>query len=236
MNKTMTGVVAVAMVAASMVVAADTSLTLDVASAYVFRGDTFNDGLVVQPGLETALPYGITVGVWGNLDLDDYDGAVVENQFSEIDLYASYDLPVEVMALSIGYTEYTYPGAEGDADREVGVSAGTALHGVDVGLDVYYGLDGGIKKNLYAEASTGTSLDLAEGVALDLGGTLGYFDPDEGESGLSNYTLTAGLSYGLVGASVTYVGQIDDDVLVDVEDGGTYDAEVVGMLSLAQDF
>lgn len=236
MKKMMTGAVAVAMIAATGVMGADTSLTLDAASAYVFRGDTFNDGLVLQPGLETALPYGITVGVWGNLDLDDYDGAVVENQFSEIDLYASYDVPVEAVDLSIGYTEYAYPGAEGDADREVGVSVGTAVQSVDLGLGVYYGLDGGIKKSLYAEATAGTSLDLSEGLALDLGTVVGYSDPDEGESGFSYYSVSAGLSYGIVGASVAYYGQIDDDVLVDVEDGGTYDAEVVAMVSLAQDF
>ncbi len=236
MRKMVTGVAAVAMLAATMAVGAEVSLTLDAASAYVFRGDTLNDGPVIQPGLEVALPYGITLGVWGNIDLDDYDGTLEEGQFSEIDIYASYALPIELLDISIGYTEFTYPGAEGKADREVGVEIGTSIEMIDLGLGVFYGVDGGIKKTLYAEASVGTSFDLAGGVVLDLGAALGYLNPDEGKSGLSGYALSAGLTYGYLGASVTYYGQVNDDVLVDVEDGGTYDVDVVGMLSLAFDF
>jgi hypothetical protein len=63
-----------------------------------------------------------------------------------------------------------------------------------------------------------------------------FVDPDEGESGFSHFTVSAGLSYGPFGASVMYIGQIDDDVLVDVKDGGSYDVEVVGMLSAAVSF
>lgn len=227
---------AVAMMAVSAAYAADTSLSLDIASAYVFRGATFNDGLVAQPGLEVALPAGFSVGVWGNLDIDDYNGTINDGQFSEIDIYGSYALPIEAFDASIGYTEYAYPGAEGDADREIGLSLGTALGIIDLGLGVYYGLDGGIDKSLYADVSAGTSFELAEGLGLDLGTSIGYLDPDSGESGFNDFTVSAGLGYGLVGASVTYIGQVDDDVLVDVEKGGSYDVEVVGMLSLAADF
>jgi len=241
MKKMMTAMVAVALlVAPAAFAAAEVSVTLDAASAYVFRGVTFNDGPVLQPGLEVALPSGLVLGAWGNIDIDDYDGSLVENQFSEIDIYGSYALPVELLDVSIGYTEYTYPGAEGDADREVGVSFGTALEMVELGLGIYYGLDGGIEKSLYVELSAGTSLELAEGVGLDLGATVGYADPDEGESGFADYSVSAGLGYGVVGASVAYIGQIDDEVLADVvmpteeiEFSNGYDVEVVGMLSLA---
>jgi uncharacterized protein (TIGR02001 family) len=237
MMKMMTSVVAVAVMASSVAFAADTSLSLDVASAYVFRGDTFNDGLVAQPGLEVALPAGFSVGAWGNIDLDDYNGTLAnDDQFSEIDIYGSYAVPVEVVDLSIGYCEYTYPTSESVADREVSVSVGTSVGIIDLGLGVYYGIDGGIEKSLYADVSAGTSFELAEGLSLDLGATAGYLDPDEGESGLKDYTLSAGLGYGILGASVTYIGQLDDDVLVDIKDGGTYDADVVGMLSIASDF
>jgi uncharacterized protein (TIGR02001 family) len=232
MKKMITGVAAAALLVAGVAVGAEVGVTLDVASAYVFRGDTFNDGPVVQPGLEVALPHGLTLGVWGNIDVDDYDEQLEKGQFSEVDIYASYALPLDLLDISIGYTEYAYPGAEGKADREVGIEYGYDLGLAEVGLGVFYGVDGGIKKSLFAELSASRSLDLSEGVSLDLGASVGYLNPDEGESGFSGYSLSAGLTHGILTASVTYYGQIDDEVLVDVEEGGTYDVEVVGMLGL----
>ena len=226
-------VVLVMLACATGSMAAEPSVSLDVASAYVFRGTTFNHGLVLQPGLEVGgLP--VTIGVWGNLDIDDYDGALVENEFSEIDIYASYDIPVEAIDLSVGYTEYVYPGG-GVADRELSLSAGLDVL-LAPSVAVYYGVDGGIKESIYVEAGVGHEFEVNEDFSVELGVTVGYVDPDEGESGFSHYTATLGASYAFVGASITYVGQIDDDVLPDVEDGGPYDTEIIGVLSLGHDF
>lgn len=210
-------------------VLADASVTVDIASAYVFRGITFNDGPVVQPGIEVSL-HGLTLGAWGNLDLDDYDGAVEKNQFSEIDWYLEYGIPAGMAEFGVGYTEYTFPGAEGDAEREVWLGVGLDVP-LSPELAVYYGVDGGIKKALYVEAGIGHGFALMDGLDLALGATIGYLNPDEGKSGFSAWSLTAGLTYGMLGASVTYYGQIDDKVLTDAY----YDVEVVGMLSLAID-
>lgn len=210
------------------------SVGVDFSSAYVFRGITLNDGLVAQPSLEAGIFPGVTVGVWGNYDIDDYNGALDDGQFSEIDLYASYDIPVpcDVTSLSIGYTEYTYPqGAE--ADREVSLSAGFDVP-LAPSVAVYYGVDGAVDKNIYVEGGVGHDLDLAEGVGLSLGATVGYLDPDEGDSGFSHYTVGASLSYSFVSVGVTYIGQIDDDVLPDGE--FAYDTEVVGTLSFSKEF
>ena len=49
---------------------------VDVNSAYVWRGVTRNDGPAVQPWVDLEVAEGFRVHVWGNLDLDDYDGAV----------------------------------------------------------------------------------------------------------------------------------------------------------------
>jgi uncharacterized protein (TIGR02001 family) len=228
LDRSMKWVVVLAMMAcASVGMAAEASVSLDVASAYVFRGTTFNDGLVLQPGLEVSgLP--VTVGVWGNYDIGDYDDALEENEFSEIDIYASYDIPVEALDLSVGYTEYLYPNAEAVADREVSLSAGFDLP-LAPSVAVYYGIDGGIEKSLYAEVGAGHEFTIGESLGVELGVTVGYMDPDEGESGFSHYTATVGTSFGCVGASVTYIGEIDDDVL-------ETDTDVVGMLSVAKDF
>lgn len=223
------------LVGTSAVNAAEVTVGADVASAYVFRGVTFNDGPVFQPyvdvaGFEGPLA-GLEFGVWGNLDIDDFDDTLESGQFSEIDIYASYSFEFEGFDFSIGYTEYTFPGAEGKADREIGISLGfDAIVSPFVG--VYYGLDGGIEKDLYAEAGLGFEIELVEDLTLELGALVGYLSPDEGDSGFHQYELSAALSYSIFSASVTYFGQIDDDVLTDE----AYDVEVVGMLGVSYSF
>jgi hypothetical protein len=225
--------------------AAEATVGLDIASAYVFRGVTFNDGPVAQPYVDIGgLVEGLEFGVWGNIDIDDYDGALEEGQFSEIDIWASYTLPLEGVEVALMYTEYTYPGfgdavlvedaavaTQGVADREIGVSAGLDLILAPY-VAVYYGIDGGIEKSLYAEVGVGHDLELAEGVGLSLGALVGFLEPDEGDSGFHQYEVSASLSYGVMGLGLTYVGQIDDDVLTD----DAYDVEVIGMLSLSHSF
>jgi len=226
---------------------AGVDLSLDVASSYIFRGVTFNDGLVVQPGLEvTGLP--ITIGVWGNLDGDDYDDSLDSGQFSEIDLYASYAIPVEVIDLSVGYTEYTYPSGGGAADREANVSIGYE-NVVALGLSLNYGLDGGIEQSFYGEASVGYEAELAEDVSLEVGAAVGYLSPDEGEDGFSHFTVGAEVGWSLLSLGVMYVGQIDDDVLPDYAAATAatalteateavlgHDAEVVGTVGIGASF
>ena len=228
---TVSAVAAAALMVSAVSGMADARVTLDVASANVFRGSTLNDGLVVQPGLEVSL-HGFTLGAWGNLDLDDYDGRVEKNQFGEIDLYASYAIPVDFATLSIGYIEYTYPGYAVEADREVNLGVGLDVL-LNPQVTVSYGVDGGVDKSLHVGAGIGHSIALAEGFGLDLGATVAYVDIDGGESGFADYTVSAALTHGPFAASVTYIGQIDDDVLPDGP--GAYDVDVVGMLSFALD-
>jgi uncharacterized protein (TIGR02001 family) len=230
------GSVAMVLVTGTILRAADASLSVDVASAYVFRGATFNDGLVLQPGLEVGGLGGLTVGAWGNLDIDDYDGAVADGQFQEVDLYGSYAFAIEAVDLSIGYTEYTYPSGGGDADRELSLSAGVGLGGVDLGVGLFFGVEGAIDDSLYLEVSAGKSFELCDELGIDLGATVGYVSPDEGDDGFSHFTASFGLSYASVSAGLTYVGQIDDDVLPDVEDGGAYDIELVGTIGAGIEF
>lgn len=222
--------------AASMAAESKVSLSADLASAYVFRGSTFNDGAVIQPGLEVSgLP--VTIGVWGNLDLDDYGESLDDGQFSEIDIYASYDLPLDFdpVGISVGYCEYAYPSGGGEADREISLSA--ALDTVLApSIAVNYGVDGGIDENFYVELGVEHGIDLSDSVSLSLGAALGYLDPEEGESGFSHADISASLSYGIMSAGVTYIAQIDDEVLVDVEEEGSYDVDIVGTLGIAYEF
>ena len=161
MKKIITTTLAAGLVASSAMAGA--SATVDFASAYVFRGSTFNDGFVIQPGVEAdglGLPeeYGsVAVGVWGNIDMDDAGGTKQTSQFSEIDWYGSYGLPslVDGLDLFIGYTEYTYTDTLGGggvpADKEVNAGVGYEVAGVALGATAYSMVGG----DLVADQSSG---------------------------------------------------------------------------------
>lgn len=221
--------------------AADVSAGVDFASAYVFRGVTYNDGLVMQPGVSVSgLPipeqYGsVTLGTWANFDIHDVGAG---KEFSEVDYYLTYALPVKAFDLSTTYTEYTYPqGAS--ADREVAVTAGKAIGetGLYPSLTVNYGVDGAIDNSWYIQGGLGYSKDLTDALALSASVKAAYAVVDGGTDGFNDATASLGLSYALTEnwsarGSVNYVAQLDDDVLSD----DAYDRPVYGMLGVGCDF
>jgi hypothetical protein len=75
------------------------SIGADVYSNYVWRGTKFGSGPSVQPSVAFQQG-GLTLGVWGSFDAAGY---------AEADPYISYSLP---LGLSIGLTDYYYPGLE----------------------------------------------------------------------------------------------------------------------------
>lgn len=215
--------------------AADATVGADFASAYVFRGATVNDEPVMQPylevsGLEVA-GKAITVGTWANWDFTNEDTGGESGEFTEIDFYGSIDLGG---GFGLGYTEYTYPGSEGDADKEVALSYGTSVEGIDLSVAAYYGIGGGIAEDLYVEAGAEYGMDISEDLSASVGATVGYLVDDGGEDGFSNYTLSGGVAYALsdaaeLSASLTYIGEMDDKVL-------ETDVEVVGAVGVSYSF
>ena len=190
-------------------VASAVSASVDIASAYVFRGTTFNDGLVVQPGIEGEVA-GLTVGAWANVDINDVGG---DDQVSEIDLYIGKDLgSVAGWDVSAGYCEYTYPGAAGNGESELSLSASGAMGGVDLSIGAFANVAQSATPNYY-EVSTGGSTALA-GIALDYGIAAGYFDTEASDTTGFGYAAYS-VSYDTGGGSlsVTYVDELDDDVV-----------------------
>ena len=192
-----------------------TGVGVDLNSAYVFRGDTVNDEVNVNPYLDADIGGGLSVGVWANVNTDG-------NNTDEVDLSASYALPA---GLSLGFTEYVYAGdGAADSDRELSLSM--AVPGglpLDPAIAVFLGVDGGIDGDLYVELTGGHSLALSDSMAIDIGATLGYVaDSDGGETGLSHLTLSAGTGFdtglGAIAVGVSYVVETDDSVLAVDED------------------
>lgn len=237
MKKIITTTIASGLIAS--VAAADVSVTMDFASAYVFRGVTLSEGASFQPGIEVsgfglAEEYGaVAVGAWGALDLEDSNSS----SFQETDWYASYSLPtiIDGLDISVGYTEYMY--AAGESDKEASIGLGYSIAGIALGAGYYQGIGGLIGSSAYADFSAGYDIEATEELVVSLAGRVGYADPDGGKSGFSDYDLSVGASYALgdvwsAGASIAYIGQIDDEVL----DDDAYDVDVLGMLSLGASF
>ncbi len=77
----------------------DFSVGADIYSNYIWRGTRYGSGPCFQPGVKFTTG-GFTVGVWGSFDGSGY---------AEADPYFSYTLPI---GLSIGMTDYYYPGLQ----------------------------------------------------------------------------------------------------------------------------
>jgi hypothetical protein len=236
----------VAALAAGTVRAADVSASADFASAYIFRGVTLNDGLVFQPGAKISgfpIPeeYGsIAVGTWANFDISDDGGRLNRNEFSEIDYYLSYTLPVKVVDLSATYTEYIYPNSGGtEADKEVAFSAGKALGetGLYPSLTANYGLGGAVEDIWYIQGGLDYTKSLTEALTLSSGVKVAYVVSKAGEDGFNDATAKLGLSCALtenwaLNGSLNYVAQLDDEVLTDA----VYDKSFYATLGLSCNF
>ena len=235
-------VIALAMVLASSTIwAADATLSMDVNSAYVWRGMTLNDEIVAQPSIDvTNGSFG--VNVWANYDIGDYDGAVDDNEFSEVDLTVYYGFSLQKLEITLGLVEYLFP-AGGDSTHEAYVSLShPIIGGLSVGADFYYDFDE--VDGYYADLGLTYAMDLVEKLSLEVGARAAYADKDFAEfygggtdSGFHDYTLSLGLSYGLtdalsLGASINYTDNLDDDTLPD----GAVDVNTYGGISIAYTF
>jgi uncharacterized protein (TIGR02001 family) len=236
--------------AATPAMAASATAAVDINSAYVWRGQTFNDGMVLQPSIDVAADNGFGVNVWGNYDIDDYNGSLDENEFSEIDLTVSYGFTVGQLDIGVGVIEYLFPATDKSANpdtTELYVSLGMPIvGGLSAALDVYYDMD------LFDELSYATfgltyAYDLSDKLNLEAGGSIAYAGDDFAkyangdDGGLYNYTLSLSLGYTLtdawsVAANLTYVDALDDDNLKEVEDGGLLDTNMIYGVGVAYAF
>lgn len=199
--------------------AADATVGADVASAYVWRGITFNDGLVVQPYVDVAADNGLAFNVWGNYDIDDYDNTLDENEFSEVDFTVSYALPIEAADITIGHIEYLFP-AGGPATSEVFLSTyASPVGGLSVGIDAYYDYDE--VEDYYLSASIAYDAEFESGLGLGASASAGYAGEDftlGPDDGLHEYTFSASASYPItqtigLSAFIAYTDTFDEDVL-----------------------
>ncbi len=222
--------------AATQAEAATATAAVDINSAYVWRGLTFNNGLVIQPSIDVAADNGFSVNVWGNYDIDDYDGNVDEYHFSEVDLTAAYAFKLGDVDTSIGVIAYTFPttypdnlygeGTDFDSTAEIFLSLGYELgYGFSIAGNIYYDVDQ--VDDFYVTAGIEYAYDINDKTSLTLGGLISYAGEDFSEyyaggteDGFFNYILSASLGYTFtdsfaVAANLALTDNLDDDALPD---------------------
>ncbi len=230
---------------ATQAAAAVAVATLDTNSAYVWRGLTANNGMVTQPSIDVSAN-GFAVNVWANYDLSDYDGKVEENQFSEVDLTASYAFKVRAVDVSVGVIEYTFPHTDTSnvpSTGEIFVGLGYEIGaGFTISSKVYYDFDQ--VDDFYVTAGLGYSYTVNPKTTLGLNGTIAYAGKDFAEyygggteAGFFNYLLTASVKYMVtdafsVGANINYSDSMNSNVLTNEK----VDTTVFGGVTLAYTF
>ena len=190
--------------------AADWSLSADFVGEYVFRGVTLG-AESLQTGAEVTLDNGLTLGVWGSTAIGEQSVAFDD----EVDFYAGYTVPFsDAFSLDIGATLYHYPqygdildlGDEftgSDDASTLEFSAGTSFDlPLEPSLTLYYDTT---LEVFTLEGGAGYSFPAGEATSIDLSGTLGTVEPDEGDS-WQYAQLGAALSYAFSDAASGYVG------------------------------
>lgn len=232
------------------IASAGTSVNVDFASAYVFRGITVVDDLVVQPSIEVDgfglnEEYGsIAFGVWGSTApfWDTY------NNLHETDWYVAYALPqlVTNLDLSIGFTEYQYAGGLGE--QEINLGAAFALSdAVVIGGSANFMVDDEIaatRDQIYIDLYADYAVEVSEDLDASFGALIGLLKQGDGNSasppglddGFNQYELYGAISYAVnelwsIGGSLAYIGQLDDNVLTDA----AYDRGLVATFSVGCD-
>ena len=115
----------------------DFAVDLAFVNKYVWRGMLLTDGPVFQPA--ATLGYkGASVGVWGNLDLDDVNDT--EGEFNEIDLVLDYTHSINEFSVSGGLIYYDFPNTDFRSTVELYVAAGVDIL-LQPCLTVYFDVD-----------------------------------------------------------------------------------------------
>jgi len=205
----------------SPVLAVNGNVGLEARSAYVWRGITRTDGVVLDPAVDVKMG-GFKFGFWSNVDLEDYNEIDDHGLFTETDITLSYDIDINTAIIGLGYTEYLYT-VDREDTREVFASMRGPIFSDNLfaGLKVFY--DFGVMKDFYVTADLNYNFKIVDSLKGDVGASVGYMGEDmsiTGQGGLNDYMIYFGVNYAVdsnleIGGKVAYVDSLDQDVLPD---------------------
>lgn len=228
-------ILAAAWLTASGAQAAEATAEAGVFSKYVWRGQVLNEDPVVQAVLDLDAGNGLTFSTYAYYDLTDANATETrdtKNQFTEVDFYLEYELPLEgAFGASAGFVEYLFPNGE-PSTRELYtvLSYETWL---SPNLSLFY--DFGTVDGLYAVLDVSHDFEVSEEVTVTPGASIGGAANDYNEAvyGVDSTALNDGNVYVSADWSLTeavtlcglvqYTTQLDGDIrdALDAEDGET---------------
>lgn len=165
-------------------------------SKYVFRGFLLSEDSF-QGSFDVSID-DLSLGMWTALPFTD------EMDFgNEVDFYGSYSIAAsDTVTVDFGGTYYFYPDATDASTFEVFIAASFDAP-AEPAVALYYDLD---LETFTLEGSLGHSWEIADKTSFGVGGSLGWFEPDEGDGGYYimtsadiSYAITddAGVSFGI---------------------------------------
>jgi hypothetical protein len=159
-------------------------------NAYVWRGVTLTNKLVLQPDAYLTIPAGggsLVFGAWGNIDAGQYDdpvndisegGGTSSFNATEVDVWAEYGRPLSPnLSGTLGGILYLFPndvGLTNEVNRTVEIYGKLQLTGVPLTPKVaaWYDLDK--VDGLYLEGSLAQALTSIRGFPVTLGALAGF--------------------------------------------------------------
>jgi uncharacterized protein (TIGR02001 family) len=206
-------------------------------SKYVWRGQVLTASDVMQVEANLTLFEMLTVGYWGNLDLEADNGS--DDAFTEHDYYVDFTLPLDPLALSVGYIVYQYPTAGGAADdpewsAEYYVGGALSLPvtddvSVDPFITFYDDVDDGVGQ--YLELGVGSSINLVENVTFEPSVTFGY-NSNQPIAGLADYhaswsVMTTSLGFDVaLGDYISLTPAVNHNLSLDGQYGDSFFAGI----------
>lgn len=190
-------------------------------SHYVWRGLSLSNKPVFQPDVWVSV-YGLTAGVWGNIEPSKCDGTndicetggfgfAPRSGLGEVDVWLQYDRTVGTTALRVGWIVYQFNKNSGVLDTSFNTSefyGQVSLGNLPVTPTLYASYDIANIKGLYLQGSLVYGVKASPAVTINLGVLAGLSagqevnsNPDPGEdanffdSGLTHFDFSASTSF-----------------------------------------
>ncbi len=164
---------------------------------YLWRGITYDEGLVIQPSL-TMYQNNWTLMFWGNYVVSDsYDD--VKNH--EFDIYVQYDFEFGDLTLSPNILFYSYPQQDAESTFELSLAGEYSLGDFSIGTSLSTDIKLG-KSYLFGYHSVGYTKELGETLELNASGGFGW-----GTENFNEYYIgikKSGLNYIYSNISLSY--------------------------------
>jgi hypothetical protein len=193
---------------------------VDVMSAHVFRGETLNDGVVIQPSAELLMRRGLGVSVWGNWDLDDYRGLIEVGSFSKVVATGFYTVPCQLADVRVGAVFYGYHGRDDRSNtHEAFVRVGREFGNLLGQVAYYYDVDE--VRDYYGDITFSYGHEWNDAWSSEVSVSVGYAGSDMStgtKAGWNEVTTAVELTYAMrsglaVGCSLIYTDRMEEQVL-----------------------